>query len=105
MPGSAEDSGSDSGSDSDSNSDASSEEEAPLPKKRKAEADATPAAVKKSKSDNELSNGDGSSKGNLFIGNLSWNVDEEWLQREFEKFGEIKGVRIMSDKNTGRSRG
>lgn len=43
--------------------------------------------------------------GNLFIGNLSWNVDEEWLTREFEEFGEISGVRIITDRESGRSKG
>ena len=42
---------------------------------------------------------------NLFIGNLSWNVDEEWLTREFEEYGEIKGVRIITDRDSGRSKG
>lgn len=42
---------------------------------------------------------------NLFCGNLSWNVDEEWLTREFEKFGELSGVRIITDRETGRSKG
>ena len=42
---------------------------------------------------------------NLFIGNLSWNVDEEWLTQEFEGFGEITGVRIITDRDTGRSKG
>ncbi|KAF1820873.1 uncharacterized protein K489DRAFT_294169, partial [Dissoconium aciculare CBS 342.82] len=42
---------------------------------------------------------------NLFVGNLSWNVDEEWLTREFEEFGEIKGVRIITDRESGRSKG
>ncbi len=41
----------------------------------------------------------------LHVKNLSWNVDEEWLSREFEGFGELSGVRIITDKNTGRSRG
>jgi nucleolin len=42
---------------------------------------------------------------NLFVGNLSWNVDEEWLQREFSEFGELSGVRIVTDRDSGRSRG
>jgi nucleolin len=42
---------------------------------------------------------------NLFVGNLSWNVDDEWLYREFEEFGEITGARVISDKDSGRSRG
>lgn len=32
-------------------------------------------------------------------------MDEEWLTREFEEYGELTGVRIMVDKQTGRSRG
>lgn len=42
---------------------------------------------------------------NLFIGNLSWNVDEEWLTRHFEEFGELQGVRIITDRESGRSKG
>ena len=42
---------------------------------------------------------------NLFVGSLSWNVDEDWLTREFESFGELSGVRVISDKATGRSKG
>lgn len=42
---------------------------------------------------------------NLFVGNLSWNVDEEWLTREFEEFGELSGVRVITDRDSGRSKG
>jgi len=42
---------------------------------------------------------------NLFIGSLSWNVDEDWLGEEFQKHGELQGVRIITDQNTGRSKG
>lgn len=42
---------------------------------------------------------------NLFCGQLSWNLDEEWLTREFEGFGELKGVRIITDRDSGRSKG
>lgn len=41
----------------------------------------------------------------MFIGNLSWNIDDEWLYREFEEFGEITGARVITDKESGRSRG
>ncbi len=41
----------------------------------------------------------------MFVGNLSWNVDDEWLYREFEEFGEISGTRVVTDKATGRSKG
>ena len=45
------------------------------------------------------------SKKNLFIGHLSYNVDEEWLTREFEKFGELTRVKVMTDRESGQSRG
>lgn len=41
----------------------------------------------------------------LWIGNLSWNVDQPFLASEFESFGKIAGVRIQMDRETGRSRG
>lgn len=80
-------------------SDEEEEEKAP-PKKRKADEPVTPAA-KKSKTA-EPSSG---ATGNLFVGNLSWNVDEEWLAREFEGFGEITGCRVITDRDSGRSKG
>ncbi|KAH7398075.1 putative nuclear localization sequence-binding protein [Cadophora sp. MPI-SDFR-AT-0126] len=94
----AEDSDSGSGSDS---SDSDSEEEAAPSKKRKAE-DEPVAATKKTKTE-ETAEDTGSK--NLFVGNLSWNVDDDWLLREFEEFGEISGARVISDKATGRSKG
>ncbi|RAO72319.1 uncharacterized protein BHQ10_008331 [Talaromyces amestolkiae] len=86
-------------SDSEDDSDSSeSEEEKEAPKKRKAEEE--PATnSKKSKTESA------DNSPNLFIGNLSWNIDEEWLRREFESFGELSGVRIMTERETGRSRG
>lgn len=42
---------------------------------------------------------------NLFVGSLSWNVDDEWLGREFASFGEIVRAKVMTDRNTGRSKG
>ena len=42
---------------------------------------------------------------NLFVGSLSFSVDEEWLTREFEGFGELSGVRIIMDRESGRSKG
>jgi len=41
----------------------------------------------------------------LFVGNLSWNVDDEWLYREFEEFGELTGARVVTDRESGRSKG
>jgi nucleolin len=36
---------------------------------------------------------------------LSWNIDEDWLRREFERFGDITGCRVITDRETGRSKG
>jgi len=36
---------------------------------------------------------------------LSWNVDDEWLYREFEEFGELTGARVVTDRESGRSKG
>ncbi|XP_043691311.1 glycine-rich RNA-binding protein 4, mitochondrial-like [Telopea speciosissima] len=41
----------------------------------------------------------------LFVGGLSWAADEKSLKDAFSFFGEVTEVRIMYDKDTGRSRG
>ncbi|XP_021738438.1 glycine-rich RNA-binding protein 4, mitochondrial-like [Chenopodium quinoa] len=41
----------------------------------------------------------------LFVAGLSWSVDERSLMDAFSNFGEVTEVRIMYDKDTGRSRG
>jgi len=98
----------DSAADSDDSEEDSGDEEEevkpaqPAKAKRKAEEVAAPAAKKSKTAEAGADEGQG---GNLFVGNLSWNVDEEWLTREFEEFGELSGVRIITDRNTGRSKG
>ena len=42
---------------------------------------------------------------NLFIGNLSFQTTEGDLSTLFEPYGEIARVQIMTDRDTGRSRG
>ena len=41
----------------------------------------------------------------LFVGNLSWGTDEEGLREHFERFGEVLDARVITDRETGRSRG
>ncbi|KAK9666430.1 hypothetical protein RND81_14G184300 [Saponaria officinalis] len=41
----------------------------------------------------------------LFVGGLSWSVDERSLLNAFSSFGEVTEVKILYDKDTGRSRG
>ncbi|OBA21016.1 RNA-binding domain-containing protein, partial [Metschnikowia bicuspidata var. bicuspidata NRRL YB-4993] len=41
----------------------------------------------------------------LFVGRLSWNVDDDWLRREFEPSGGVVSARVMMERATGKSRG
>ena len=89
---------SDSGSDSDSDSDS---EEEPS-KKRKAEEskEEESAPVKKSKPAASTEE-----PATLFVGRLSWNIDDAWLKREFEHIGGVIGARVIMERATGKSRG
>ena len=42
---------------------------------------------------------------NIYVGNLSYDMREDELRREFEPFGEVASVNIPTDRETGRSRG
>ena len=42
---------------------------------------------------------------NLFVGNMSFQTSESELQALFEPFGEITRIQLMTDRDTGRSRG
>jgi cold-inducible RNA-binding protein len=41
----------------------------------------------------------------LFIGGLAWATDETGVRAAFERFGEIQEVVVVTDRDTGRSRG
>ena len=41
----------------------------------------------------------------LFVGNLSWNTADAELSDAFSRFGEITEAKVITDRNTGRSRG
>ena len=41
----------------------------------------------------------------LFVGNLSWGTDDQSLRNTFESFGEVEEAIVISDRDTGRSRG
>ena len=41
----------------------------------------------------------------LYIGNLSWNVNDDQLRAAFTQAGTVTSARVMVDKMTGRSRG
>ena len=42
---------------------------------------------------------------NIFVGNLDFNVREEAIRSLFETYGAVERVSIMTDRETGRSRG
>ncbi len=42
---------------------------------------------------------------NIYVGNLSVDVTEEDLRQAFDPFGQISSVRVITDRDTGRSKG
>jgi cold-inducible RNA-binding protein len=42
---------------------------------------------------------------NIFVGNLAFTTTEQDLRQLFEPYGAVETVRIMTDRETGRSRG
>ena len=42
---------------------------------------------------------------NIFVGNLNFNTSEDELRQMFEAHGQVDRVSIMTDRETGRSRG
>ena len=42
---------------------------------------------------------------NIFVGNLDFNTSEDELRQLFEVYGQVDRVAIMTDRDTGRSRG
>jgi len=41
----------------------------------------------------------------LFVGGIAWATTNEGLREAFERFGEVEDARIITDRDTGRSRG
>lgn len=42
---------------------------------------------------------------NLYVGNLSYSMTNEELTELFEQFGTVSSARVISDRDTGRSKG
>lgn len=41
----------------------------------------------------------------LFVGSLSWNTDDHGLEQAFARFGTITDAKVITDRDSGRSRG
>ena len=41
----------------------------------------------------------------LFVGGLSWGTTDDGLHGAFSRFGEIVEAKVITDRETGRSRG
>ena len=42
---------------------------------------------------------------NIYVSNLSWGTSSESLQNLFAQFGEVSSANVITDRETGRSRG
>ncbi len=42
---------------------------------------------------------------NIYVSNLSFNVQDEELRDYFASFGEVSSAKVITDRETGRSRG
>ena len=42
---------------------------------------------------------------NIYVGNLSFKVEEPELSKLFDEYGEVSSVKIITDKYSGRSKG
>lgn len=41
----------------------------------------------------------------LFVGNLPWSVSDQDLEELFAQFGDVDSAKVITDRDTGRSRG
>lgn len=99
---------SDSEDDADSSDDSESEKEAePVAKGNKRKAEEQPErAIKKAKAEaGTVEASENPASTNLFVGNLSWNVDDDMLRSAFEEHGELTRVQVMFDRATNRAKG
>jgi hypothetical protein len=41
----------------------------------------------------------------IYVGNLSYDTSEDFLRKEFEKYGEVASIRIITNRTSNRSKG
>ena len=42
---------------------------------------------------------------NIYVGNLSWSSKDDTLREAFEAYGEVASAKVITDRDTGRSKG
>jgi len=42
---------------------------------------------------------------NLFVANLPWSVNDDALKSTFAEYGEVDSAKVITDRQTGKSRG
>jgi len=62
-------------------------------------------AVKGKVSESFVSGGRRMNAMNIYVGNLAYRTNEDDLRQQFERFGTVSRVDIISDRETGRSKG
>ncbi len=98
-------------SDEDEDEESSEEDESEEESEEKEEAKPTPTAGQKRKdapaateTPSKRSKPDSGSV-SIFVGNLSWNIDQDWLASIFESVGGVVSARIITDRDSGRPKG
>jgi len=41
----------------------------------------------------------------IYVGNLAYSTDEDTLKKAFDQYGEVLSVNVITDRDTGRSKG
>ena len=42
---------------------------------------------------------------NIYVGNIAWGVSNDELEALFSQYGEVNSARIITDRDSGRSKG
>lgn len=42
---------------------------------------------------------------NIYVGNLSYDVNDKQLREVFEAYGSVSSAKVITDRNSGRSKG
>ena len=42
---------------------------------------------------------------NIYVGNIAWGISDDELEALFAQYGEVNSARIITDRDSGRSKG